>query len=526
LRLERGGQPFVSYEYDALNRRISRTWGANREDYVYDGYHLIAVKAGGAIIERFIYTDKLDDLIFIEKAGTNYKVLSSIEGNVDCLVDDAGNIVEHYDYSLTGEVKVFNGQGQPLNQPPISRFLFQSRLYDSDTGLYDYRARFYHPILGQFVTPDPLGFSQGANFYGLNHGDPVNFADPLGLDDGPNYLWFDSPDAPRKVRLQREPTFFETVGYAYVTVFDKITLGKVDWLHRVAGDSGGAIGLNQQQVKAADTISNLTAQAEHFLAIQSVLGKVAGAAKALAIGTRAWPAVRSGLLGLRLWGIKSGVEQAGKGVAELSSANDAWDSLQGLGDVGFGLANLLPTLGRRSQEVKDAVSRQQSRYQTEVAAQAGTHEMVFWNWLTGLVPFRSAMSPYEARMPDAELVGLKTLDKGKDISFRTVSAMTQVSHGSDTETQAMAFAGNLRARSSRGDDTTHANLLSMGSLPAVDRRCGRMPTGVAMMSSISASTGGITCGFLACPVMVRRQASRWIISDEFIPHSGASMQHR
>jgi RHS repeat-associated protein len=35
------------------------------------------------------------------------------------------------------------------------------------TGLYYYRARYYQPGLGRFVSEDPIGFESGdANFYG------------------------------------------------------------------------------------------------------------------------------------------------------------------------------------------------------------------------------------------------------------------------------------------------------------------------------------------------------------------------
>ena len=33
--------------------------------------------------------------------------------------------------------------------------------YDSETGLYHYRARAYSPALGRFLQPDPISFSGG-----------------------------------------------------------------------------------------------------------------------------------------------------------------------------------------------------------------------------------------------------------------------------------------------------------------------------------------------------------------------------
>jgi RHS repeat-associated protein len=50
------------------------------------------------------------------------------------------------------------------------------------TGLYYYRARYYHPQLQRFVSEDPLGLVGGdVNLYAYVKNSPTNFADPLGL---------------------------------------------------------------------------------------------------------------------------------------------------------------------------------------------------------------------------------------------------------------------------------------------------------------------------------------------------------
>jgi uncharacterized protein RhaS with RHS repeats len=48
-------------------------------------------------------------------------------------------------------------------------------------GLYYYRARFYDPASGRFISEDPLGFGGGTNFYTYAHDNPANDTDPLGL---------------------------------------------------------------------------------------------------------------------------------------------------------------------------------------------------------------------------------------------------------------------------------------------------------------------------------------------------------
>ena len=41
-----------------------------------------------------------------------------------------------------------------------------------------YRARYYDPELGRFITSDPIGFWGGINFYAYCLNNPVNWVDP------------------------------------------------------------------------------------------------------------------------------------------------------------------------------------------------------------------------------------------------------------------------------------------------------------------------------------------------------------
>jgi RHS repeat-associated protein len=63
------------------------------------------------------------------------------------------------------------------------------REFDKETGLYYYRARYYDPMEGRFITKDPIGFIGGINLYIYVQNNPVNIIDPLGLqgfDPGQN----------------------------------------------------------------------------------------------------------------------------------------------------------------------------------------------------------------------------------------------------------------------------------------------------------------------------------------------------
>jgi RHS repeat-associated protein len=49
------------------------------------------------------------------------------------------------------------------------------------TGLVYYRARYYDPSIGRFVSRDPIGLDGGINLYAYVLNNPVNYTDPTGL---------------------------------------------------------------------------------------------------------------------------------------------------------------------------------------------------------------------------------------------------------------------------------------------------------------------------------------------------------
>ncbi len=51
----------------------------------------------------------------------------------------------------------------------------------SSVPVYYYRARYYDPEIGQFISEDPLRFKAGINFYAYCNNNPINCNDPTGL---------------------------------------------------------------------------------------------------------------------------------------------------------------------------------------------------------------------------------------------------------------------------------------------------------------------------------------------------------
>jgi RHS repeat-associated protein len=131
------------------------------------------------------YGPGVDDILAMTIHGsggtTNYYYLKDLANTVLALANSSGSIVESYVYDAYGNVTIRNGSGTVI---PVSaygnRFLFQGREYDYTTQLYHFRARWYDPETGRWLSNDPIGISGGLNLYAFCSNDPVNFVDPMG----------------------------------------------------------------------------------------------------------------------------------------------------------------------------------------------------------------------------------------------------------------------------------------------------------------------------------------------------------
>ena len=65
-------------------------------------------------------------------------------------------------------------------------FRFSTKRYDEGSGLSYYGYRFYSPLLGRWLTRDPIGELGGANLYAFVNNDPVNRVDTVGRKSDPS----------------------------------------------------------------------------------------------------------------------------------------------------------------------------------------------------------------------------------------------------------------------------------------------------------------------------------------------------
>ncbi len=99
-------------------------------------------------------------------------------GTVRDIINSAGQRIVQLEYDSFGNVL---SESNPLAG---DRFKFTGREWDAELSLYYYRARFYDPALGRFLSQDPIGFAAGdSNLYRYVGNSPLLFVDPFGLEE-------------------------------------------------------------------------------------------------------------------------------------------------------------------------------------------------------------------------------------------------------------------------------------------------------------------------------------------------------
>jgi RHS repeat-associated protein len=154
----------ASFAYDARDRRRTKTFNAQTTTFQYDaadqyGAPEIVRELIGAAEVNYLHGRATDEpLARIESAGTIH-YLGDALGSPLALTDNGGAVTTSYTYAAFG-------QSQATGAASANAFQYTGRENDG-TGLYYYRARYYHPGLSRFTAEDPIRFSGGNfNLYG------------------------------------------------------------------------------------------------------------------------------------------------------------------------------------------------------------------------------------------------------------------------------------------------------------------------------------------------------------------------
>lgn len=176
----------VTFAYDALNRRISKTLnGAATLLFVYDHEDVLLdltdPDASGSVpatvSARYLHGAAIDEVLAEDHGSGDVRwLLSDHLGTTRDIVSNDGQPLTHLVADAYGNVITES------NSLFGTRYLFTGRELDTETGMYYQRSRYYISDVGRFSRTDPISFLSGDfNLFRYVGNDPINHFDSFGL---------------------------------------------------------------------------------------------------------------------------------------------------------------------------------------------------------------------------------------------------------------------------------------------------------------------------------------------------------
>lgn len=165
----------VSFKYDPFGRRIYKSSSSGTSIYAHDGDNFIEeTNSTGAVVARYEQGLNIDEPLAMLRSGATSFYHADGLGTVTSLTSPSGSIANTYTFDTFGNLAGSTGS-------VVNPFRYTGREFDTETSMYYYRARYYDPAIGRFMSEDPIDFLGGSNFYRYANNGPAVIADPTGL---------------------------------------------------------------------------------------------------------------------------------------------------------------------------------------------------------------------------------------------------------------------------------------------------------------------------------------------------------
>lgn len=176
IRSEENGTILGEYTCNGLGQRVIKQADVVATLFHYDlNGNLIAESlSDGTFTSEYIYMGNSR----LAKVNTSdysiYYYLNDHLGTPQIMTDASGTAVWEATYRPFGEA------GVNPNSSVMNNFRLPGQYLDQETGLHYNYFRDYHPGIGRYVEPDPIGLKGGINLYAYCFNDPINAVDPSG----------------------------------------------------------------------------------------------------------------------------------------------------------------------------------------------------------------------------------------------------------------------------------------------------------------------------------------------------------
>lgn len=159
----------ASYTYNGDGLRMSKTVDGVTTSHIWDGTNIAADVTSGTVT-KYIRGIQL----ISSKTGSSESFYNfNGHGDVVQLTNSSGSITKQYSYDAFGVE-------QDKTDSDTNPFRYCGEYFDSETDRIYLRARYYAPVVGRFITEDPIG--DGLNWYGYCGGNPIMMVDPSGCN--------------------------------------------------------------------------------------------------------------------------------------------------------------------------------------------------------------------------------------------------------------------------------------------------------------------------------------------------------
>jgi RHS repeat-associated protein len=170
------GTGTLAFKYDPFGRRIQNSSPIGTTNYLYDGPNLLEeIDQSGNLLARYSGGPGIDEPLAEVRSGSATYYEADGVGSVTSLTSASSTITGTYSYDSLGNLSASTGT---VTNP----HRYTGREFDAEAGIYEYRARYYDPAVGRFLSEDPIGFSGSVDFYTYTNNNPLNWTDPFGWD--------------------------------------------------------------------------------------------------------------------------------------------------------------------------------------------------------------------------------------------------------------------------------------------------------------------------------------------------------